>query len=158
MRKLSPAHVDATLVRIDWYRLNFPEIERDPEKWKATIESETQAYEDIDALTHLALEDGAMVQILEARARRLKERQRHTKGYIMQLMAKIGLLKHEMPIATLSVSMRTNLQIIDDARVPPEYWVLSLNPEKVEKDLRAGIDVPGAELVQGQPTLTIRKD
>jgi hypothetical protein len=157
-KQISPAHVEATLARIEWYRANYPQIETDRDAWLATVESETMAFEDIDALTSLWAEYTASVKILEARARRLKEGAGKIKGLIMALMKSILVTRHRMPIATLSISQRTYPSITRLDLLPEKYWVRTVNEKLLEKDLREGIEVAGAELIEGDPSLTIRQD
>jgi hypothetical protein len=157
-KQISPAHVDATLARIEWYRASYPSIAEDREAWLSTIESETQTFEDIDALVSLWAEYSASVRTLEARARRLKESAGKIKGLVLALMKKALLTRHRLPIATLSISSRSYYSIKNIDLLPDKYWVRTVNEKLIEQDLRDGVEIPGAELVEGEPSLTIRQD
>lgn len=157
-RRISHAHVEATIARVDYYREMLGKDSENRDLWLSTVEGETQAFEDIDALTQLAIEDSMSVAYLQARAKRLKERYDKGRGMIIALMGKVGLKTLAKPLATLSITQRTQCVIHERDRIPVKYWIKVIDEDAVAKDLRAGEDVPGAELAPAAPSLTIRKD
>jgi hypothetical protein len=122
----------------------------------ATLESETDALELLDRLTECALADKELAAKASERAARLKERAERSRAIIARMMAALELSKLERPVATLSIGYRRDLQLTDASLLPDAF--ISHSPDKlaIAKALRAGEKIPGAELGNDHPVLTIR--
>lgn len=101
------------------------------------------------------------IEELSARKKRLDDRAAARKATVLTVMQAMGMQKLERPLATLSVrkgSVRVN--ITDEASVPSQLCTVKTvrNPDKaaIKKQIDAGETVPGAELVTGDETLTVR--
>lgn len=130
-----------------------------------TIEGATEAMELLDALIeasqHVASLEAAArerAQRLAERARRLAEQDRGYRRAMASLLAAMDLKRVVRPCATLSVSPgKLSVRIDSPADVPSQLRKPG-EPDKaaIKAQLEAGVDVPGASLVRGDETLTMR--
>ncbi len=130
-----------------------------------TIEGETDALEMMDGLIDAAqhavsLEAAARerAQRLGERARRLADQGKTYRRALLMLLEAMDLKRVVRPGATLSVSAgRTSLEVVDPAEVPSQLRKPG-EPDKaaIKRLVEAGEDVPGARLVEGPATLSVR--
>lgn len=92
-----------------------------------------------------------------ARADRIEKRADSIRQYLLFQMQAAEISKIESPWFTLSVRKNPPAVVIDDDRaLPPEFIVQPPPPaprpdrEAIKRALRAGDEVPGARLVQGE--------
>lgn len=81
------------------------------------------------------------------------------KGLLLKLMATAQLPKLTLPEATVSVTPgRSTVSIVDVDDLPQGTFTLVRQPDKaaIKAMIDAGEDVPGAALVTGENTLTVR--
>jgi hypothetical protein len=122
----------------------------------ASIESETDALTLIDRLLESVVADEALVEGGRARLKRIEDRAEKRRDVLQAMMEQIGE-KIERPLATLSLSNgRRTAVITDQAGLPEGYWRRSVDRLAIEKDLKAGKAIPGAELSNGANVLYIR--
>jgi hypothetical protein len=105
----------------------------------------------LDAIAEAAATEG---ERLHRRAARARSQAEWLKNYVLSVMLESGFKKLEGNTNTLA--MRSNppaVDIWDEAAIPAEYQEVttSTRPRKtdIKKAILAGIDVPGAKLVQG---------
>lgn len=111
----------------------------------AVLESAARAK--ADAAKRLA----AQAKTAENNAARLAE-------YLRQHMARLGLDRLEDPayphLRVRRVKNPPRRDTVNEALIPDEYWIETfyrkLDGQKVLKDLKAGVEVPGARLVQAE--------
>jgi hypothetical protein len=102
------------------------------------------------------------VEMLKAEEQRLMAKRRIAegrrdwlKGYIKAQMESIGAQKLKVGTFTLSIQKNPpRVEIYDDAEIPATY--LTIIPEqfvadkkRIAADIKAGVEVPGAALIQG---------
>lgn len=133
-----------------------------------TLAGETPIEEIADWLIASILDDEAQIVSLEAqietmqtRLARKKVRARGKRKVGAEMLQAAGLKRLERPRATLTRSVgRDTVQITDEASVPTQLCSVktTTSPDKaaIKRLLEAGEDVPGAMLVRGGDTLTIR--
>jgi len=103
----------------------------------------------------------AQITTLEARRDRLDARaDAHRRAELMVLQA-MGLSKIELPAATLSIRAGSvSVQITDADAIPSQLCTVKTTTAPDKKAIRAQIEagetVPGAELVRGPDTLSVR--
>jgi len=92
-----------------------------------------------------------------ARADRIAKRAEAVRNYLLFQCQAAGITKIESPWFTLSVRRNPPSVVIDDeAAVPPEFIVQPPPPaprpdkDAIKRKLKAGEDVPGCRLVQGE--------
>ena len=131
-----------------------------------TLEGETDLMEVVDALLEADAEARALADAVKQREAELAERRRRIEARsaaarrgMLELLNASGLLKIERPAGTVSrLKGRARVQITDEDAVPTQLCRVVKHPDKgaIKKALEAGEDVPGAELVMGSDTVSVR--
>ena len=161
--------LDPRLVRqqIENLKIAHPELLEDDEAWIATLESET-SFEDLLTSVVRRIEDTKALVIgtkdrfeeLKSRKDRFEHRVDTLRNLAFKIMQAAELAKCELPEATLSLRAGTQ-QLIGDANpkeLPDEFCKISrdLNRTAIKEALKTGLTVPGFELSNSPPSLTIR--
>jgi hypothetical protein len=144
---------------------NWPDC--DEETLRDTLEGITQLHEMIaavirSALVDEALQTGLRTRLEEMRQRlgRLEERGAKKRQMALEAMCEVGLKKLEQPDFTAST--RTGLPplvIVAEDLVPETYWVPQpprLDRQSLLAGLKRGDVIPGAQLGNPKPCLTVR--
>ena len=101
-----------------------------------------------------------MAQDMSARAARYKGRSERMRGIVLAAMDAIGERKLEGPDVTVSLTPgRAGVVVSDETVIPDAYWKQPprvLDKKALGDDVKAGVVVPGAELSNGMPSLTVR--
>lgn len=133
-----------------------------------TLEGETDALEIADYLIRGALDADAMAAATDAEIERLKARKarfasRHDafRRAQLDLLDAMGLKKLERPRATISRRAGSmSVQIRDEADIPSQLMTVKTTrfPDKaaIRAQIEAGVVVPGAELVRGSDSISMR--
>ncbi|ODR95911.1 hypothetical protein AUC70_03370 [Methyloceanibacter stevinii] len=132
-----------------------------------TLEGITDLNEMIAAVIRSALVDEALqsglrqrLDEMKERLSRLKERSQKKRQLCLEAMTEVGLNKLEQPDFT--VSSRAGLPglvVVDEAVIPETYWVPQdpkLDRQSLLADLKRSTDVPGAQLGNPRPVLSVR--
>ena len=161
--------LDPRLVRlqIENLKIAYPELLEDDEAWIATLESET-SFEDLLTNVVRRIEDTKALVIgtkdrfeeLKSRKDRFEHRVDTLRNLAFKIMQAAELAKVELPEATLSLRAGTQ-QLIGEAdpnELPDELCKISrdLNRTAIKEALKTGLTVPGFELSNSPPSLTIR--
>lgn len=132
-----------------------------------TIEGQTGLFEAFDKLLLRMTENRAMIagigqvsEEIDERKRRFEKRLEADRALIEQAMMIAELDKVERPAATLSLAKRApSLVVTTEADIPAEFWKAA-DPKLDRKALAAAIaegrSIPGAELSNAAPSLTVR--
>ena len=144
---------------------HYPAIDEDT--LADTLEGITDLHEMIAAVIRSALVDEALHAGLRFRIDDMKERQsrlelRATKKRQLALdaMTEVGLSKLEQPDFTVSARAGSPaLVVIAEERIPEPYWLPQ--PPKLDRraifaELKRGIDIPGAQMSNPKPVLSVR--
>lgn len=96
---------------------------------------------------------------LQQRKARFERRNEAMRSLLLRVLKAAGLPKAVLPEATVSIGKgRDKVEIIDEAKLPK--WALRIvkSPDKtaIKERLDAGKKVPGAAMVTGGETLTLR--
>lgn len=141
----------------------------DDDALRDAVEGETNLIEalalaDERLIEIAALLDGIEVAIktLKTRADRLESQSERFRAAMMNAMSDLGLKKVELPTATLSLAKSPDsVRIVSEADLPSQYMVekVEIRPDKkaLLDQLKSGASIPGAELANGAPRLTIRR-
>jgi len=132
-----------------------------------TLEGITDLHEMIAAIIRSALVDEALQSGLRSRLdemrrrlARLEDRGMKKRQLAMEAMIEVGLKKLEQPDFTASArSGSPALVVVSEDLVPEAYWVPQ--PPKLDRQsllavLKRGAEVPGAQLNNPKPTLSVR--
>jgi hypothetical protein len=144
----------------------FPDLADDEALRADMIEGETDLHRVVSrALSH-KLEARAMLKGMELVKADLVERnarwQRRDDAMgvlIKGLLEVSGLEKLTLPEATISINQaRASVDVTDIDALPQGYFTTERKADKtaIGNELKAGREVPGAALVYGEPSLTVR--
>jgi len=144
----------------------YPELAEDDTLRADTIEGETDAHRILARIVAVERDADSMVRAVAERQRELAARKaRHERKkeamrvLLMRLLKAAGLPKVTLPEATVSVSKgRDSVEIVDADALPDEYVRVERIPDKKAiLDVVKGCgEIPGARLVTGGETLTVR--
>lgn len=160
--------IDLALIR-RWGDLIATTNDRETEPgYLDTVDGETSALDIADHLIAEIQHDAALVAALKAqeeamsqRRARLENRERAKRKVMTELLEALGVKSLERPRATVvRIKGRTRTEITDPDAIPTQLHTVKTTtaPDMaaIKRLLEAGEDVPGAQLVRGGDTLTIR--
>jgi hypothetical protein len=143
----------------------FPDL--DDDTMRDTLEGISDLREIIAAIIRSALVDEALqaglrLRLEEMRQRftRLDERGVKKRRLALEAMSEVGLTTLQEP--DFSASLRAGapaLVIVSEQEIPEAYWLAQ--PAKLDRqgllgELKRGASIPGAELTNSKPVLTVR--
>jgi hypothetical protein len=152
---------------IENLKIAHPELLDDDEAWVATLESETDFNEILTTIVRRIEDTKALVigtkdrfEELKSRKDRFEHRVETLRDLVFKIMHAADLAKVELPEATLSLRAGAQ-QLIGDAHpesLPDELCKISrdLNRTAIKEALKTGQTVPGFELSNSPPSLSIR--
>ena len=114
------------------------------------------------ALVDEALQLGLRTRIEDMRQRltRLAERGLKKRQLALEAMNEAGLRKLEQPDFTASARAGSPaLVVVSEGDIPETYWVLQspkLNRQALLADMKRGDEIPGVQLGNPKPILTVR--
>jgi aspartyl-tRNA synthetase len=143
----------------------YPNI--DEETLADTLEGITDLHEMIAAVIRSALVDEALhaglrfrLDDMKERLSRLELRATKKRQLALDAMGEVGLTKLEQPDFTASTRAGSPaLVVIAEAKIPEVYWLPQ--PPKLDRqallgELKRGIEIPGAQMSNAKPVLTVR--
>lgn len=144
----------------------YPELAEDEDLRLDMIEAETDANALFSAIVAQVIEADKNATGLKAYEARFRERRARMERRVERLrelgfriMEAADIRKVELPEATLSIRNGAQQVVItDESKLPDDLCKIERSPKKTEiKDaLKSGTEVPGAELSNGAPSLSIR--
>ncbi len=157
-------------------RIDIPLIERiaalldpyrdDGDLFMDSLDSQTDVLDLMDRSLAAMQADEALAQAIKSqedalakRRQRIESRRDAHKAAVREMLRATGQKKVERPLATLSMRQGSvAVHIHDDASVPTQLCKVTRTPDKaaIRKQIEAGEDVPGAYLVRGEDTLSVR--
>ena len=143
----------------------WPEI--DCETLTDTLEGITDLHEMIAAVIRSALVDEALhaglrfrLDDMKERLSRLELRASKKRQLALEAMTEAGLSKLEQPDFTASARAGSPaLVVIAEDRIPEAYWLPQppkLDRQAILGELKRGIDIPGAQMSNPKPVLSVR--
>lgn len=133
-----------------------------------TLDGETDVLDLIDAeIDAMQADEALAVSIreresdLKTRRERIEARAAAHKRNLKLLLSHANLNKAERPLATVSLRPGSiSVQITDEADIPSQLMreKVTRSPDKaaIKAQIEAGVTVPGAELVRGEETVSVR--
>ena len=148
-------------------RLEATWLEIDCETLRDTLEGITDLHEMIAAVIRSALVDKALqaglhfrVDEMRERLSRLELRAAKKRQLALEAMTEVGLTKLEQPDFTASARAGSpTLVVIAEDRIPEAYWLPQppkLDRQAILGELKRGLDIPGAQMSNPKPVLTVR--
>jgi len=157
----------AIRAQIEALKASHPELMDDDEAWQASLESETDVHELLTSIVR-EIEDAKALVIgtkdrleeLDKRKKRFEHRIEALRELAFKVMHGAEIAKVELPEATLSLraGMPQLIGDADPASLPDELCKISriLDRTAIKDALKAGQAVPGFNLSNSPPSLTIR--
>jgi hypothetical protein len=160
-----------TFARAHFHALRRRILEADPDLDEATLadtlEGLTDLHEIVAALVRSAVSDEALscglkgrIEDMQARLGRLQERASKRRQIARDVMVETDIKKITAPDLTISVRPGTaSLVVVDEAAIPLAYWEPRdprLNKQVLLSELKQGAEVPGAQLSNPEPVLSVR--
>jgi len=162
-RRIDPVFV---LAQIELLRLRYPQIWDDDDTLAITLEGETDLHEVLAAVVARMCDADAFAAGINALVNDLKERRdRFNARYdamrtlAFRLMDTAGVRKVELAQKTLFIRAgQPKVIITDEHALPPNCVRIKREPDKVmiRELIDQGVPVPGAELSNSEPVLSIR--
>ena len=145
--------------------LTYPET--DEETLWDTLEGITDLHEMIAAVIRSALVDEALhlglrsrLDDMKERLSRLELRASKKRELALEAMTEAGLSKLEQPDFTVSARAGTpTLVVVADDQIPETYWLPQppkLDRQTILAELKRGIEIPGAQMSNPKPVLSVR--
>jgi hypothetical protein len=157
------------LQRYQWLRERlldrFPAI--DDETMRDTLEGITDLHEMIAAVIRSALVDEALqsglrsrLDDMKQRLNRLEQRGDQKRQLALEAMSEVGLRKLEQPDFTASTRIGSPaLVVVAENAIPSPYWVPqppTLDRQSLLAELKRGGEIPGTQLSNPRPILSVR--
>ena len=119
-----------------------------------TIHGETELLELMDRYAEAAIADRLLAKAAREHIAAIDARAARHKEVVRRILDAVGLTSVRRPLYTVATSHRAHAIITDADAVPAQY----LSPDRVAiaAALHRGEAVPGAELSNPQPSLTLR--
>lgn len=168
MTKTNYHYQDAQIVKkqVELLIKEYPEIEEDAILLADMIEGETDLHRVLQKCINFVLDAGTMASAikeresdLKARRARFEKQEESGRKIIQTLMECAHQEKITLPEATLSLTKaREKVNVTDVDQLPQGYFAVERKPKSKEimATLKAGEDIPGAELAIGETGLSIR--
>jgi hypothetical protein len=144
----------------------YPELADDEDLRASMVEGSTEAFDVLARCVAQEAEAKAMSAALAARmddikirVSRFEKRREAMRDLIFRVMSAADLRKAELPEATLSIRPGTAKVIVsNEDDLPDDFFRVTRSVDKaaIRDALKAGKFVPGAELSNGEPSLSIR--
>ncbi|MDB5607740.1 MAG: uncharacterized protein JWP25_4640 [Bradyrhizobium sp.] len=161
--------LDPRVIRqsIENLKISYPDLIEDDEAWMATLESETCFNEILTTIVRRIEDTKALVigtkgrfEELKARKDRFENRIETLRELAFKIMSAAEIAKAELPEATLSLRAGQQQLIgeADPAALPDALCKISRSPDRtaIKEALKTGQTVPGFELSNSTPSLSIR--
>jgi aspartyl-tRNA synthetase len=143
----------------------WPEI--DCETLADTLEGIIDLHEMIAAVIRSALVDEALhaglrfrVDDMRERLSRLELRASKKRQLALEAMTEVGFTKLEQPDFTASTrSGSPALIVVSEQTIPEAYWLPQppkLNRQAILGELKRGLEIPGAQMSNPKPVLSVR--
>ncbi len=144
---------------------DYPNL--DEETVADTLEGITDLHEMIAAIIRSALVDEALqaglrsrLEDMKQRLARLEERGTKKRQLALEAMSEVGLKKLEQPDFTASIrSGVPALVVVAEDVIPDGYWVPQppkLDRQSLLAQLKRGNEIPGVQLSNPKPNLSVR--
>jgi len=122
----------------------------------STVEGESDILEVLDRVVEHAVADSKLAELARLRARRIEARADRARDIATRIVEALAISPLERPVYTASITYPRKPLVTNADELPPEYIRQSADMIAIGKALRAGETIPGAELKNPEPQLTIR--
>ena len=120
-----------------------------------SLEGETDIMEVLDRVIESSIADKKLAEMARERAKRVEERSQKSREIALRIIEALGVSPLERPIYTASLMQIRKSIVTNSDELPKEFIRESPDMIAINKALRAGEEVPGAELSNTEPSLRI---
>ena len=120
-----------------------------------SLEGETDIMEVLDRVIESSIADKKLAEMARERAKRVEERASRSREIALRIIEALGVSPLERPIYTASLMQIRKSIVTNSDELPKEFIRESPDMIAINKALRAGEEVPGAELSNTEPSLRI---
>jgi Siphovirus Gp157 len=121
-----------------------------------TIEGESDVLEVLDRVVEAAIADKKLAELARERAKRIEARADRARSVALQIIEALQVSPLERPLYSASISYPRKPLVTNADELPKEMIREAPDMVAIGKALRAGETIPGAELKNPEPQLTIR--
>ena len=121
-----------------------------------SLEGETDIMEVLDRVIESSIADKKLAELARERARRIEARADRTREIATRIVEALAISPIERPIYTASLTYPRKPLVTNADELPDTYIRHAPDMVAIGKALRAGETIPGAELKNPEPQLTIR--
>ena len=121
-----------------------------------SLEGETDIMEVLDRVVESSIADNKLAEAARERAKRVEERARKSREIALRIIEALQISPLERPLYTASLTFPRKPLVTNADELPDTYIRHAPDMVAIGKALRAGETIPGAELRNPEPTLTIR--
>ena len=132
------------------------EVDEDHALLLGSLEGETDIMEVLDRVVESSIADNKLAELARERAKRVEERARKSREIALKIIEALGISPLTRPVYTASLTYPRKPIVTDAMAVPDKFSRVSVDMVALGKALRAGETIPGAELRNPEPQLTIR--
>ena len=122
----------------------------------STIEGESDIIEVLDRVVEHAIADRKLADLARERAKRIDARADRARDIARDIVEALEVSPLERPVYTASLTWPRKPVVTNADELPPAYIRHAPDLIAIGKALRAGETIPGAELKNPAPMLTIR--
>jgi hypothetical protein len=128
----------------------------DHELLLGVIEGQSEIFELLDKIVEWSIADKKLAELARERARRIEARSDRAREIATRIVEALGVSPLERPVYTASLTFPRKPLVTDEEALPAAYIRHAPDMIAIGKALRAGETIPGAELKNPAPLLTIR--
>ena len=121
-----------------------------------SLDGETDIFEVLDRVVESSIADNKLAEAARERAKRVEERARKSREIALRIIEALQVSPLERPIYTASITYPRKPLVTNADELPDTYIRHAPDMVAIGKALRAGETIPGAELRNPEPQLTIR--
>ena len=121
-----------------------------------SLDGETDIFEVLDRVIESSIADKKLAELARERAKRVEERASKSREIALRIIEALGVSPLERPLYSASISYPRKPLVTNADELPKEMIREAPDMIAIGKALRAGETIPGAELKNPEPQLTIR--
>jgi Siphovirus Gp157 len=129
--------------------------DEDHELLLGVIEGQSEIFELLDKIVEWSIADKKLAELARERARRIEARSDRAREIATRIVEALGVSPLERPIYTASLMQIRKSIVTNSDELPKEFIRESPDMIAINKALRAGEEVPGAQLSNAEPSLRI---
>ena len=122
----------------------------------ASSRDESEIFELLDKIVEWSIADKKLAELARERARRIEARSDRAREIATRIVEALGVSPLERPVYTASITYSRKPLVTNADALPGTFIRHAPDLVAIGKALRAGELIPGAELKNPEPQLTIR--